>query len=63
MMYTVLRAEEKINDIQLKSKYWQRTHKYGIRIPKSLKKAYDFDEENVDKLWTYGIKKEMNKLR
>ena len=48
---------------KLKSKYWQRTHKYGIRIPKSLKKAYDFDEENVDKLWTYGIKKEMNKLR
>ena len=28
---------------KLKSKYWQRTHKYGIRIPKSVKEAYQID--------------------
>ena len=47
----------------LKSKYWQVTHKYGIKTPKSVKEAYEFDEENVNKLWTYGIKEEMNKVR
>jgi hypothetical protein len=25
---------------KIKSKYWQRTHKYGIRIPKSIDEAY-----------------------
>ena len=35
---------------KMKSKYWQRTHKYGIKIPKSVKEAYKFDEENGNKL-------------
>ena len=48
---------------KLKSKYWQRTHKYGIKIPESVKEAYDFDEDNRNKLWTDGIKEEMNKVK
>ena len=48
---------------KLKSKYWQRTHKCGIKIPKSVKEAYEFDEENGNKLWTDGIKEEINKVR
>ena len=48
---------------KLKYKYWQRTHKYGIKIPKSVNEAYEFDEENVNKLCTGGIKEEMNKVR
>ena len=48
---------------RLKSKYWQRTHKYGIKIPKSVNEAYEFDENNKIKLWIYGIKEEMNKVR
>ena len=47
---------------KLKSKYWQRTYKYVTKIPKSVKEAYEFDEENGNKLWTYGIKEEMNKV-
>ena len=47
---------------KLKSKYWQRTHKYGIKIPKSVKETYKFDEEKGNKLWKYGIKEEMNKV-
>ena len=46
---------------KLKYKYWQRTHKYVIKIPKDVKEAYGFDEENGNKLWTDGIKEEMNK--
>ena len=48
---------------KLKSKYWQRTHKYVIKIPKSVKEAYEFDEENRNKLWDDVIKKEINKVR
>ena len=43
--------------------YWQRTHKYGIMIPTSVKEAYEFDRENGNKLWTDIIKEEMNKVR
>ena len=38
-------------------------HKYRIKIPKSVKEAYEFDEENGNKLWKYEIKEEMNKVR
>ena len=37
---------------KLKSKYWHRTHKYGIKIQNSVKEAYEFDEENGNKIWT-----------
>ena len=58
-------VERKKKDMiyKLKSKYWQRTHKYKIKIPKSVKEAYEFDEENGNKLWTDGIKEEMNNVR
>ena len=48
---------------KLKSKYWQRTHKYGIIIPKSVKEVYTFDKDNGNNLWTEGINEEMNKVR
>ena len=30
---------------KVKSKYWQRSHKYGIRVPKSVEEAIKIDEE------------------
>ena len=36
---------------KVKSKYWQQTHKYGIHLPKSVKEAYELDEENKNNLW------------
>ena len=36
---------------KIKSKYWIRTHKYGIRIPKSVKEALEIDEQNKNTLW------------
>ena len=47
---------------KLKSKYWQRTHKYGIRIQNSVKEAYEFDKENCNKLWKEVINEEMNEV-
>ena len=46
-----------------KSKYWQRTHKFGIRIPKSAREAQAIDAENGDMLWWDAIMKEMRNVR
>ncbi|CAJ1933595.1 unnamed protein product [Cylindrotheca closterium] len=48
---------------KVKSKYWERTHKYGIRIPKSVKEAIQIDRENGDTLWQDAIKMEMKNNR
>ena len=48
---------------KVKSKYWQRTHKYGIKIPKSVKEAIAFDKENGNTLWWDAICKEMKNVR
>ena len=44
---------------KLKSKYWQKTHKYGIRIPKDIHEAKLIDEENGNWLWRDAIRMEM----
>lgn len=48
---------------KVKSKYWQRTHKFGIRIPKSVEEAKAVDEENGNTLWWDAICKEMANVR
>ena len=48
---------------KLKSKYWTRTHKYGIRIPKSVEEALAIDRANGDTLWWDAICKEMVNVR
>lgn len=48
---------------KVKSKYWIRTHKFGIKIPKSVEEAKRFDEENGNTLWWDAICKEMKNVR
>jgi hypothetical protein len=47
----------------VKSKYWQKTHKYGVRIPKSIKEALKIDAENGNTLWWDAIVQEMGNVR
>ena len=47
---------------KVKSKYWLRTHKFGIRIPKSVEEAKKIDEQNGDTLWWDAICKEMRNV-
>ena len=56
---------KKRNRVQAKvnSKYWLRTHIFGIRIPKSVEEAKKIDELNGDTLWWDAICKEMNNAR
>lgn len=48
---------------KIKSKYWQRTHKYGIRIPKTVEEAKRIDKENGDRRWQDSLKQEMTNNR
>jgi hypothetical protein len=46
-----------------KSKYWIRTHKYGIRVPKDVREAIEIDKENKNTLWWDALMKEMKNVR
>ena len=39
------------------------THKFGIRVPKSVQEAKTIDEQNGDTLWWESICKEMENVR
>lgn len=47
---------------KVKTKYWERATKYGIKIPKSVAEAKRFDEENGNTLWQDAIKSEMSAI-
>jgi hypothetical protein len=48
---------------KLKTKYWVRAHKFGVKIPKTVKEAKLFDKENGNALWWDAICKEMKNVR
>ena len=48
---------------KVKSKHWLWTHKFGIRIPKSVQDAKMLDEKNGNTLWWDAICKEMKNVR
>ena len=47
---------------KMKSKYWDRSHKYGFRIPKSVAEAIQLDKEEGHNLWYEAIQEEMKKI-
>lgn len=44
---------------KVKSRYWKTTHKFGIRLPKTVAEALQIDEENNNTFWRDAIEKEM----
>ena len=58
---TVLRRRNRIIS-KVKKKYWRTTHKYGVRVPKSVQEALQLDEINGNTLWRDAINKEMSKI-
>ena len=59
--YTLKKRNQIIS--KAKSKYWHRTHKFGIRIPKSVEEAKCLDQENGDSQWWEAICNEMRNVR
>jgi hypothetical protein len=58
----VLRKKDRIL-AKVKTKYWKRTHKYGIRLPKSVKEALEIDRATGTDYWRKAIDKEMKNVR
>jgi hypothetical protein len=48
---------------KVKSKYWKRSHKFGIRLPKTVEQAIRFDEEDGTTFWRDAVEKEMKNVR
>ena len=45
------------------NKQWERTHKYGVRVPRNVKLALEIDAENGNTLWDDAIGLEMKNSR
>ena len=53
----------KRDDIILKTqRYWLKTHKYGIRVPRTVEETIIIDKENWYTLWWDEIIKEMKNV-
>jgi hypothetical protein len=48
---------------KVKSKYWIRSHKFGIEIPKTVKHAIELDQKNSNTLWWDAIMQEMSNVQ
>ena len=48
---------------KVRPKYWLKTHKFDIQIPKSVKEAIDLDKEDRDAQWWDSIVMEMVNVR
>lgn len=44
-------------------RYHKRTHKFGLRLPKTVEEALEIDRENGNNLWQEAIDKEMKAVR
>jgi hypothetical protein len=44
---------------KVKTRYWKKTHKYGIELPKAVRQALAIDARNRDSAWREAIAKEM----
>lgn len=48
---------------KVKTKYWRTSHKFGIRVPKTVEEAIRIDKETGTDHWTKAIAKEMKNVR
>ncbi len=56
-----LRRQKRIIQ-KVKSRYWQRTHKFGIWLPKTVEEAIALDTENGNTFWYDAIQKEIKNV-
>jgi hypothetical protein len=61
-VHDVLRKRNRIIS-KVKSKYWKTTHKFGVRVPKTVEEALQLDDETNTDLWRKALAKEMSKVK
>lgn len=57
----VLRKRDRIIK-KVKTKYWLKTHKFGIELPKTVKEALEIDRRTNTTFWRDAIAKEMQNV-
>jgi hypothetical protein len=60
-VHHVLRKRNRIIS-KVKTRYWSRSHKFGIELPKSVKEALLIDERTETDFWRRAIEKEMRNV-
>ena len=55
-VHDVLNKHQRIIN-KIKTKYWKRTRKYGVEMPKSIAEAFALDARNGNNLWRKAIEK------
>jgi hypothetical protein len=60
-VHTVLRKRNRI--VAKVKRYWRTTHKFGIRVPKTVEEALAIDEETGTDFWRKALGKEMSKVK
>ena len=58
--YTLKKKQHIISAVNLRTK--KTTHKYGVKVPGSLREAYRLDDENNNTVWRDAVKKEMDNV-
>ena len=58
--YTLKKRDAIISKVQARVR--RVTHKYGIKVPRTIKQAYEFDKENGNTFWRDAVKKEMTNV-
>ena len=48
---------------KIKTRYWLKTHMYGIEVPRTWKEAVEIDRKNGNTLWQDAVRKEMKTVR
>ena len=48
-------SKKKVIISKIKSLYWQTTHHYGVKLPKTSAEALKFDQKNNNALWWDAI--------
>ena len=58
---TVMRKRNRI--VAKVKRYWRTTHKFGIRLPKTVEEALAIDDETGTEFWRKALGKEMGKVK
>jgi hypothetical protein len=48
---------------KVKSRYWKRTHKFGIELPKTVEDALALNRKNDNNIWKLAIEKLMKNVQ
>ena len=57
-----LRKQDRIIS-KVTAKYWRTSHKFGIKVPKTVDEAYNIDRRTGTTFWTEAITKEIKNVR